>query len=320
MVAETAQQKAQREWNERATRDANRREQGVGVKWEEPLNPNQPYVDGVQKEMGNYLQQEPYDPFNPERGGPVGNYGFGAGPAFGGKQDEIAKQFAEQEQLQNPVAQGQQQQQQQQQGQGQPQKQGQAGQSFPLGQRPSHLKGNAPPSTGGKWLGGKEAPTTQELSRQGPDFQSGGNPFAAIAQNMGVEGSRPTQGQGQGQQQGQEQGQAPPGMAGKGRGGTQLSMTQDLSRQEPDFQSGGNPFASIAQNMGVEGSRPTQGQAPPNTGGKGQQLTNEHQRRQQAAPQYSRQTGSRGRQQRGPLANMNAKKAPMGGGSGDSNG
>jgi hypothetical protein len=268
MVAETAQQKAQREWNERATRDANRREQGVGVKWEEPLNPNQPYVDGVQKETGSYLQQEPYDPFNPERGGPVGNYGWGAGPAFGGKGAEIEKNLREQDkntpELQELLDQHdqrkqQQQQQGQQQGQGQPQEQGQAGQSFSLGQVPSHMKGKgtpwgAPPSTGGKGLGGTVAPTTQELSRQGPDFQSGGNPFAAIAQNLGV-----------------------------------------------------------------EGSRPTQGQAPPNTGGKGQQLTNEHQRRQQAAPQYSRQTGSRGRQQRGPLANMNAKKAPMGGGSGGSN-
>lgn len=124
-------------------------------------------------------------------------------------------------------------------------------------------------------------------------------------------------------------GSPPPAMGGKG---SRRGTTQSSSQQGPDFNSGGNPFAQIAQNMGVEGGSP-----PPAMGGKGGQsgnsgfvasnplLASATARPRSTAPNYSvgnnqsRQTAALrrpspiGRVRRGALPNMNAKTAPMGG-------
>ena len=62
----------------------------------------------------------------------------------------------------------------------------------PLGQGNARNMGQAPPSMGGKSGGGqgpRPLPQTpqQSLNRAGPDFSSGGNPFAKFAQRAGVQ-------------------------------------------------------------------------------------------------------------------------------------
>jgi hypothetical protein len=149
--------------------------------------------------------------------------------------------------------------------------------------------GTPPPGMGGK--GGNrnmnDQRPRQSLSQQGPNFESASNPFARIAQQMGVEGGytppAPPSSQWGSAHRGQR-GTPPPGMGGKGgRSG------------DPGFVAS-NPLLARARPSNANYSGMIQGQSP-STGA----------RRNQAASGMQRRS----------LPNMNAKKYPTGSGGGN---